>query len=616
MIRDEVWGSRMAEATSSSDLIPIESQTKTIQTCFQQCLYEVPNFQRPYSWSQDQLGDFWDDVILAKGDFFFGSTVTWISKKRDLFSDTYSIIDGQQRLTTSAILLSVVRDAFNDVAAKYIDVDDFDAHTATSQALTTQKYLMVKDDDGKSHPVLYRPEKMFYEVIQNPNAIPSGAKWNGSAERIGEARSFFEAKILAAIKGLTPAGQVERLKSIRSNALKARIIQVELASEEDGFLVFETLNTRGADLRLSDLVKNLLIRGGATDADDRQAIADRWDRLVDRVQIGRVSADVVDRFIWQSWNSRREAVKEPELFKAISRIVAIGPAAHLSYLEELERDSETYEWLEAEHVQVQPKVRGVRNAFAIPEFVDSVRALAIFNVSVANSTVLAVARKFQETRLIKQAQVIEVLRLVESFHFQYTALTNSGSTGGTRGRYNRFAVRLESAASVSDVALAIEDLKDKLRKSLPDRARALQAFCSLFYAPSLQLNQAHKLRSRKIFIAYVLMSFAKLEGLLPAGQNLTTWSIEHIKPQSKASTNYRDPIYAIGNLTLLTAHLNSSLGDAPLSSKVEALKKGGAYFDSELAAWETSAPDSPSDAQIEARSQLLAAEALDRVWKL
>ena len=125
----------MTEATSSNELIPIKSQTKTIQNCFREFLYEVPNFQRPYSWTQEQLGDFWNDVILAKGDFFFGSTVTWVSQKRDLFNDTYSIIDGQQRLTTSAILLSVVRDSFIEVADKYDDVDDFDATTAKNQAV-------------------------------------------------------------------------------------------------------------------------------------------------------------------------------------------------------------------------------------------------------------------------------------------------------------------------------------------------------------------------------------------------------------------------------------------------------------------------------------------------
>ncbi|MEV7418539.1 DUF262 domain-containing protein [Streptomyces sp. NPDC089919] len=606
----------MTEAISHNELIPIESQTKTIQTCFQQCLYEVPNFQRPYSWSQDQLMDFWDDVILAKGDFFFGSTVTWVSKKRDLFNDTYSIIDGQQRLTTSAILLSVVRDAFNQVAEKYDDVEGFDVDVASSQAATTQKYLMVQDDDGKNYPILRRSENMFYEVIQNPNAIPSGVKWNESAKRIGEAREFFEEKVIGAVKDMAPADQVERLKSIRSNALKARVIQVELASEEDGFLVFETLNTRGADLRLADLVKNLLIRGGATEAADRQAIADRWDRLVERVQLDRLSSDLVDRFIWQSWNSRREAVKEPELFKEISRLVSGDPAAHISYLRELEADAETYEGLEAEHVQVQLKVPGMRNAFAIPEFVDSVRALAIFNVSVANSMVLAVARKYRETHLIKQAQVIEVLRLVESFHFQYTALTNSGSTGGTRSRYNRFAVRLEAATSINQVVEAIEDLRVKLGASLPARARAHQAFCSLFYAPNLQLNQAQKPRSRKIFIAYVLMSFAKLEKLLPAGQNLSTWSIEHIKPQSMATTEYTDPVYSVGNLTLLTERLNNSLGDASLLDKAVALKKGRAYFDPRLEEWAATGADTPSDAQIAERAQFLADDALDRVWKL
>ncbi|MEJ8644530.1 HNH endonuclease family protein [Streptomyces sp. MS1.HAVA.3] len=285
-------------------------------------------------------------------------------------------------------------------------------------------------------------------------------------------------------------------------------------------------------------------------------------------------------------------------------------------MHELETDAATYEWLDAEDVQVQVKATGARNAFALPEFVDSIRALAIFNVTVANSTIFAVVRKFQETTLIKQSQAISVLKLVESFHFQYTALTNSTSTGGTRARYNRFAVRLENAKSASEVAAAIADLKKRLHDSLPDRAKAHLAFRSLFYAPKLNLTRAQVLRSRKIFIAYVLMSFAKLEHLLPAGQNLRTWSIEHIKPQSKASLDYRDPVYSIGNLTLLTEGLNSALGDAPLSSKIDELRKGSAYFDPELESWDASSPASPSDAQIDKRSHFMADDALDRVWNL
>lgn len=574
----------MSDSATNVELIPIESRTKTIQTCFRQCLYEVPNFQRPYSWNSEQLEDFWNDVVLAHGDFFFGSTVTWVSEKRDLFSDTYSIIDGQQRLTTSAILISVVRDAFRVQKLDKSHSDSDLNQLAGRQEDATQQYLIVADDDGNSYPVLTRPEKMFHDHIQNPDAIPSRAKWNGSAERIGAARKFFEDRILEEIENLNPNGKIERLKSIRANVLKARVIQVELASEEDGFLVFETLNTRGSDLRLSDLVKNLLIRGGARGKTDRQTISDRWDALIDRVQTGSLNADIADRFIWQSWNSRRKAVKEPELFKQISNLVKSDPSLHLDYLEELETDSILYSKLDDDDVQVARAAIGSREAFAVPEFVDSVRALAIFNVSVANSTILAAARKYERTNLLKRSRLLEVVSLVEKFHFQFSALTNTGSTGGTRSRYNTFAVRLENASSVQEVSDAIVDLKSKLQKSLPKPERVTSEFRALFYAPSLHLTQAQKPRARKIFIAYILMAFAKYHKHLPAGQALSSWSIEHIEPQSASRADLRDPVYSIGNLTLLTSSLNSDLGNAPLQEKATELRKACTYIEL-VASW-------------------------------
>lgn len=576
----------------------------------------MPNFQRPYSWNAEQLEDFWNDVVLAQGDFFFGSTVTWVSTVRDLFNDTYSIIDGQQRLTTSAIFLSVVRDALSKIAAEAAESNETVSLAATSQASATQKYLITTDDDGTAYPVLTRSESMFYEKIQNPNAIPSGSDWNGSAERIGAARNYFETRVLEVLAEASAEEQLELLKGVRANVLKARVIQVELASEEDGFLIFETLNTRGADLQLADLVKNLLIRGAATTVPDRGAVSVRWERVVDRVQDGRLDSDVVDRFIWQSWNSRRDAVKAPELFKEIGRLLDSDPVKHMAYLAELETDSLIYQFLENEDVRVQAKVAGVRNAMAVAQFVDSVRALAIFNVSVANSTAMAIARKYGETKIVTESQLANVMNLVENFHFQFTSLTNSGSTGGTRARYNRFAVRLEKASTKAEVANAIADFTDKLRASLPARATTQKAFEDLFYAPGLQLTQAQKIRGRKVFISYVLMSFAKWQRLLPPGQSLTSWSIEHIKPQSLAIDDYRDPTYSIGNLTLLTEALNSSLGNADLQTKMKSLERGSAYFDADLESWSTAGVTEPTDEQIAHRSALLAAEALDSVWKL
>lgn len=609
-------------SSATTEPIPIKSSTRTIQKCFRECLYVVPDFQRPYSWDIDELDDYWADVVLAKGDFFFGSTVTWVSESRELFNNSYSIIDGQQRLTTSAIILSVIRDAFMLVAPKDEDSGDDGSdgldeirQQAKSQADNTQRYLITIDDDGKSYPVIEREEPNFKEVVQNPSAIPSGKKWNGSAHQIGVAREYFEDKIQKSVEGLDPAEAIEKLKALRNNVLKARLIQVELLSEEDGFLIFETLNTRGADLRLADLVKNLLVRGGASNPGDRKTISERWERLVDRIQTEAGSMTSVDQFMWQSWNSRRAAVTEAELYKKILDLVGGSAAKHLEYLAELEYDSIAYQYLDDVDLIIDKAELGPKSALKIPEVAETIKALALFNVSVANSALLAVVRKYEKTGLMRQRDVIAACRAIENFHFQFTALTNSGSTGGTRGRYNRFAVELEDAPSKDAVQKAIQSFKVRLAGSLPAATEAKDAFAELFYAPNAKLNNAQKRRSRKQFVAYVLLRFAQHDKILTLGQNLNDWTIEHIKPQSQASGNVGSPEYSIGNLTLLTSGANGDLGDGNLAAKRPGLKTRAPWKDVDLSNWlEDDAKDEVLPSDITTRAKALADLAVDTVW--
>ena len=596
------------------DNIPIDSTTKTIQNCFRTCLYRVPQFQRPYSWENEQFLEFWNDVVKANGDFFFGSTVTWVSEERELFNDTHSIIDGQQRLTTSTIILSAIRDMFKRIATEETENDII--NTSENQALRTQGYIVIADDDENEYPVLERPENMFYETIQKPGSIPSGVNWNGSARRIGEARKFFEDKILNETQGMSPEEKIDFLKTVRGNVLKARLIQVELKSEEDGFLIFETLNTRGADLKLSDLVKNLLVRGGADNKKDRDAIATRWESLSESVQRGSLVNDVLDRFIWQSWNSRRDAVKEPELFKKISNFVGNNAQDHLNLLKELEEDSDTYAKFDQENRRVEENRQSVRNAFAVPEFVDSISALAMFNISVANSALMAMARKYQSTKLLTKKQLIEASSAIENFHFLNNALAQSSSTGGTRGRYNRFAVLIESASTKAEVSQAISELKEKLRHSTPEATVVKNAFQSLFYAPKLNVRKAQKPRSRKIFITYVLMKIASVSLSITPNQDLNRWSIEHIKPQRLAEGDYNDPIYSIGNLCLLNEALNSKIGDGDFNVKSGHIVEGSPYLDPQLREWVESNIQSISEEQILDRSKSLAELAIERVWTI
>jgi len=610
-------------SSATSELIPIKATTRTIQECFRSCLYVIPNFQRPYSWDIDELEDYWTDVVLARGDFFFGSTVTWESETRELFNNSYSIIDGQQRLTTSAIILSVIRDsftaAFGHPAAQDDDPDLIEELRAQAkvQADNTQRYLIATDDDGKKYPVIDRNEPNFKEVVQNPSAIPSGKTWNGSARQIGTARQFFETKVQKVVEGKPLAEAIEALKSIRNNVLKARLIQVEMTSEEDGFLVFETLNTRGADLRLADLVKNLLVRGGATEPEDRKTISERWERLVDRLQIDAGSMTAVDQFMWQSWNSRRAAVTEAELYKKILELVGGDPDRHLQYLQELEFDSIAYQYIDDVDVVIDKNILGTKSALRMPEVGDTLRALALFNVSVANSALLAIARKYEKTALMTKKDVVEACQAIENFHFQFTALKNSGSTGGTRGRYNRFAVELEEASSKQAVRVALKSFKGRLSGSLPAASEAKEAFIGLFYAPRSRLTNAQKRRSRKHFISYILIRFAQDNKALPLGQDLTAWTIEHIRPQSQASGEVGNPEYSIGNLALLTSGANGDLGDGDLTEKRAGLKAYVPWKDGELSRWlDDDTKKELLSGDITTRAKSLADLAVDSVWAI
>jgi hypothetical protein len=79
--------------------------------------YEVPIFQRDYSWDEDNYSRFWDDLdgVMRHdaSDYFLGAMVI-----NDAHSPRLSIIDGQQRITTASLLLCALRDAATECGNK------------------------------------------------------------------------------------------------------------------------------------------------------------------------------------------------------------------------------------------------------------------------------------------------------------------------------------------------------------------------------------------------------------------------------------------------------------------------------------------------------------------
>lgn len=123
----------------------LHAYTRTISDLFSvKRKYVVPRFQRAYSWSKEQVKELWDDIItniringndVDHEEYFIG-TLVLVGDDRD---NVMQIVDGQQRLTTITILLSVLCERF-----KEIKQDTF------AEAIF-KNYIEGQDDDGKKY---------------------------------------------------------------------------------------------------------------------------------------------------------------------------------------------------------------------------------------------------------------------------------------------------------------------------------------------------------------------------------------------------------------------------------------------------------------------------------
>ena len=84
-----------------------EPAIKNIKALLTSNYYNIPRFQRPYSWDRENVSEFWNDAIAdSDGDYFIGSMVVFKSN-----GDLYGGVDGQQRLTTIMMILCALRNA-------------------------------------------------------------------------------------------------------------------------------------------------------------------------------------------------------------------------------------------------------------------------------------------------------------------------------------------------------------------------------------------------------------------------------------------------------------------------------------------------------------------------
>ena len=151
---------------------------------------------------------------------------------------------------------------------------------------------------------------------------------------------------------------------------------------------------------------------------------------------------------------------------------------------------------------------------------------------------------------LKLKHAIEAIRLVENFHFQYTAVTSLRGSGGIAAMYSKHARDLNQAKADIDRLKAIRDLKPKMEARLPSTGEFTSGIEQRVYFS----KERAKNRSLAEYVLWKLHRHLNPK----AASNRKLFSIEHILPESEKKNGVKEEVISsIGNLILVPIKLNN-----------------------------------------------------------
>ncbi len=236
---------------------------QSLSDIFERRLLRIPDYQRGYAWLEHQLEDFWEDILhLSIERVHYTGVITLEPVPRSQWSKwendewiiegvgfkPFYVVDGQQRLTTSMILMQAILEIVDvDTQLNYQSVDSI-----------RKRYILNKADDGLRESFVFGYEK------DNPSDEYLKTQIFGMHSHSNQHQETLYTQNLQRAKRYFK----ERLAELSTDEIaviykkltqKFKFNLYEIDDEIDVFVTFETMNNRGKALTSLELLKNRLI---------------------------------------------------------------------------------------------------------------------------------------------------------------------------------------------------------------------------------------------------------------------------------------------------------------------------------------------------------------------
>lgn len=523
-------------------------------------------------------------MVNQSDDYFIGSMVVYKKEKQQ-----FGVVDGQQRLTTITILLCVLRDCFLRLGAN--DLGRGIHQLVERKDRTNQNEYVLKTETSFPY---------FQECIQKYDEDPEvDLDIRIEEKNLENAHKLFKKLVGSVLSAIDldasissekkTSAKIERLQKLSDSVLNLNLIFITLENEDDAYLIFETLNTRGKDLALTDLVKNHFSKHLKAKSSVDQARIN-WEKMLETIH--NSSSDISsDNFIYHFWSSRYEAVPLKKLFPKIRKTVTQKEAK--AYLGSLLSDSKIYRSIHELNFEWTKNEAEAANSLA---------ALQMFKLSQPTPATLSLVRAYRDNE-IKYAKLRDALSSIEKFHFVFTAITSSRSSGGISAMYSSFAIKLYEAHGTHEAPRIIREFVAKLSSKRPSLDEFTVAFREVVYTNSNS--------KQKNLVRYILKKFS-IHHNYKYPVDFDDLTIEHLHPQSKSGDGWdENKVGCLGNLIFIDQEMNGKLGTKEFADKKACLIDSGYSLPAFIINEEEWTPSNAI-----AHSDEMAKTAYDEIWKI
>ncbi|EMR56361.1 hypothetical protein A607_0157 [Helicobacter pylori UMB_G1] len=225
--------------------------------------HQIPIYQRPYQWTEENCEKLLDDLFFSyeyykESDYFCGSLVL-VKSDPNSKTETYDIVDGQQRLSTFILLAKVLADLYNGLDPEYLEY----LQESWKDRYTERKRLSFNTIGSNA-------EDDFAYALEHFNDSQASKNKNNKNNYLKNAICLKDYLMKKEIKNINSF--IEWLYS------NVKFITITCPDTDKALRIFNVLNARGLPLNATDIFKGELLKELAKEEDQKKLVS-RWNAL-------------------------------------------------------------------------------------------------------------------------------------------------------------------------------------------------------------------------------------------------------------------------------------------------------------------------------------------------